>query len=75
MKHICKKNKCELNLFDMKKICVISLSLLAAVLGITFLRDVRIARWAVILIVCIFAVVKRKTILRTYKIMKNKDDK
>ena len=75
MKHICKKNKCELNLFDMKKICVISLSLLAAVLGITFLYDVRIARWAVILIVCIFAVVKRKTILRTYKIMKNKDDK
>ena len=75
MRHICKRNKCELNLFDIKKIVVISVVLLAAVFGITVLYDVWFARYAVILGVCVFVFFKRKVILRTYKMMKTKDAK
>ena len=75
MRHICRKNKCELNLFDMKKIVVISFVLLFAIFGITVLYDVWIARYAIILGVCIFVFYKRKTIWQTYKMMKTKDAK
>lgn len=75
MIHICKKNRCYLNLFDIYKIVVISLLLLAAIFGITVLYDVLIARYAVILGACLFVYIKRKIILQTYKIMKNKDSK
>ena len=75
MIHICRKNKCELRLFDIKKIVIISLVLLVAVFGITILYDVWIARYAVILGVCIFMFIKRKAILQTYKMMKSKDAK
>lgn len=75
MVHICHKNKCDLTLFDMKKIVTVSLVLLVAIFGITAVYDVWIARYAIILGVCIFVYAKRKTILQTYKMMKSKDVK
>ena len=75
MVHICKKNKNNLVLFDIKKTVVISFLLLIAVFGITVLYDLWIARYIVILGVCIFVFIKRNTILQTYKMMKSKDDK
>ena len=75
MIHICKKNKNDLNLFDIKKIIVISLILLISIFGITVLYDFWIARYAVILGVCVFVMIKRNAIIQAYKMMKNKDAK
>ena len=75
MKHICDKNKCDLALFDMKKIIAVSFILLIAVFGITVVYDVSVVRYAIIFVVCAFVFLKRKTILETYRMMKTKDTK